>query len=53
MNGFTGKGINFEFKFENPKMVSIGSNKDIIIGTIIDEDFFSNANSFKTIEKGT
>ena len=35
----------FKMEFENPKMVSIGSKKDIVVGTIQNEDFFCSADS--------
>ena len=35
----------FKMEFENPKMVSIGSKKDMVVGTIQNEDFFCSADS--------
>ena len=48
-----GDRLYFKIKFENPSMVSIGSKKDMVVGTIIDEDFFCSSNSYQNIVKGT
>ena len=34
-------------------MVSIGSKPDVIIGTVLDDDFFSSSTSSKGISKGS
>lgn len=34
-------------------MVSIGSNKDVVIGIIQDESFFSSKDSYVSVKKGT
>ena len=41
-----GDRLYFKIKFENPSMVSIGSKKDMVVGTILDEDFFCSSNSY-------
>lgn len=33
--------------------MSVGSRKDVLIGTILDESFFASTDSALTIEKGT
>ena len=38
-------------RFENPEMVSIGSQQDMLVGTIIDESFFCQGTA--TIKSGT
>ena len=48
-----GDRLFFKIRFDNPTMVSIGSKKDMVIGTIIDEDFFCSSNSYMNIVKGT
>ena len=48
-----GGSIFFKFKFENPELVSIGTKKDVVIGTIIDESFFCSANSPSVITRGS
>ena len=40
-------------KFENPVAVSTGSKPDMIIGTIVDEAFFSSENSPQSVKVGT
>lgn len=43
----------FKLKFENPLMVSIGSQKDILVGVILSESFFCSQDSYLTVKKGT
>lgn len=45
--------IYLDLQFENPDQVSIGSKKDVVIGTIQDESFFSSKESNLSVKKGT
>ena len=53
IDGIDGGSIYFKLAFKNPELVSIGSKKDVVIGTIIDESFFCSADSPSVITKGS
>ena len=53
VDNFESDKIYMKMRFENPTSVSTGSEKDILVGTIIDESFFCSADSPMIIERGT
>lgn len=50
MEEVTGDEILFKALFENPRKVSIGSELDVIVATILDVSFFSDTNSEATLD---
>ena len=52
-DGIENSLMKFKIKFDNPLKVSIGSNKDKMIITIVDGSFFADEKSGKPIPPGT
>lgn len=48
-----GDELKIKLEFENPGRVSIGSQQDVVIATITNGEFFSQADGAETLNSGT
>lgn len=53
IDSLEGDSLKFKMRFDKPASVSKGSKPDVIVGTVLDADFFSSADSSQGITVGS